>query len=483
MKTLALFHRLELTDMFAPLSKALAGKMNIVHVAYGDAEREMLRTYQVAGTVVTFKDEVRRLWDGEVDTGETALRAIDDDIIEQTDGAFNLNGAIQSDRGFTLLSYSECLRLTVVYYKFWGEFLSEHKIDYVMHEPTSQMMNFIGAVLCHKRGAQYVYHIMCAGDRGELNYLTMSGFDFSCPDLERQHRRYLTGEKAVDRERCGAYLEKFRKNFSVYLGGAISSKKSWTRLAAVSLRNRMRRLVFSGRYDRCTENIDYWSMLRDAGGQKLRNLIRYSREIEFSKFDPDVPYYYYPMHLEPEAVVLYHGHGLYRNQVKLVENIAAQLPPGALLYVKDHPHDFGYRSADDYKALQKVPNIRLIRHDVPGKRLIHHAIGVITITGTAGFEALLMGKQIYTFGKAFYSVCPRVQYIRNVRDLREALYRNRDVVYTDDADLYNFLSAYLETLNEGMTDYFAGRAAKYNIDLDRNIRRIAENFLRTVEGA
>lgn len=481
MKTLVLFHRLELTDMFASLSKKLAGKMNIVHLAYGDEERELLRKYQVVGPVITFKDEVKRLWSGQVDISPSALLAIDEDIVTETDGAFNLNGAIQSDRGFTLLSYAESLRLTAVYHRFWGEFLHKYGVDYLMHEPTSLMMNFIGAVLCRKRGAQYVYSIMCAGDRGELNYLTMSGFDFTCPDLERQYRRCLAGEMTIDRVRCDAFLEKFRKNFSVYLGGNISSRRSWTRLAAVSLRNKVRHLTRRGRYDRCIENIDYWSVRRDTSGRKLLNLLRYSMEIQFSEFDPEADYYYYPMHLEPEAVVLYHGHGLYRNQVKLIENVAAQLPPGALLYVKDHPHDFGYRSADDYKTLQQVPNVRLIRHDVPGKQLIHHAIGVITITGTAGFEALLMGKQIYTFGKTFYSICRRVNYVHHVRELREVLYRNRHVVYTDDNDLYCFVAAYLDTLNEGMTDYFAGRAVRYNIDLERNIKRIAENFIRHVE--
>ena len=44
------------------------------------------------------------------------------------------------------------------------------------------------------------------------------------------------------------------------------------------------------------------------------NLLRYGREVRFHDFNPDTPYYYYPMHLEPEAVVLFHGHGLYRNQ-------------------------------------------------------------------------------------------------------------------------------------------------------------------------
>lgn len=478
MKTLVLFHRLELTDMFAPLSKELERKINVVHLAYSDVERELLKKYQVDGPVVTFKDEIKRLCGLNVDIGQNALDLIDDDIVRNTNGNFNLNGAIQSDRGFSLLSYEECLRLTAVYHHFWSVFLDKYKVDYVMHEPTTLMFNFICGVLCVKRGAKYIYQIMSAGDCSELCYLTMANLDYSSPELEQRYRQYSSGERLVDRERCDVFLNKYREVLGVYLGGSISITTSKTKLALRSLRNRLRKLAFINKYDRIADNIDYWEIAGDTSGQRLRNLMLYSRKIDFDDFEPDLPYYYYPLHLEPEAVVLYNGSGFYTNQVKLIENIAAQLPPGKYLYVKDHPHDFGYRSVHDFSTLKKVPNIRLIRHDVPGKLIVKHSIGVFTITGTAGFEALLMGKQVYIFGKTFYGICPRVNYVHHIRELREILYQNRYKIYFDDDDLYFFVGAYLDTLKEGMVDYFARRATKYQIDLDKNIKNIAEDFIR-----
>ena len=97
-------------------------------------------------------------------------------------------------------------------------------------------------------------------------------------------------------------------------------------------------------------------------------------------------FYFYPLHLEPESVVLYSGRGMYQNQVKLIQNIAAQLPPGDILYVKDHPHDHGYRSADDYIALNSVPNIKILEHNFPGKSVIKKSKGVFTINGTFVLE-------------------------------------------------------------------------------------------------
>ncbi len=480
MKTIAFFHRLELTDLFAPVAQALEGRAKIVHLAYDDHEVATLRRLGVTGPVVCFKSEIRALWETTPQPDAVLLEEIDTTIRLQTDEAFNLNGAIQSDRGFSLLGYEECLRLTAVYYRFWTGFLDEHGIDHVVHEPTSLIFNFLAAVLCRARGGSYLYDIMVAGDVDRFCHLTMSGFDFTCPELNAALARIDAGEDSIDQARCDAFLGAFRTNFSVFLSDTVTRSTAFPRLIAASIRNRLRRLR-ARRLDRRLDNIDWWNLRQDTSGEALRNLVAYRLLIDFDEPKDDDVYYFYPIHTEPEAVVLYHGHGLYTNQVKLIENIAGQLPPGVLLYVKDHPHVVGYRSVDDYRRLKAVPNIRLIRTAVSSKRLIQRSLGVVTITGTAGFEALLLGKQVYTFGKTFYSACSRVVAIHHVRDLRAALYRARDLTYADGDDLYRFVTAYLRSAKPGTTDYFAGRARKYGIDLDENARRVAQGLLTVVE--
>jgi hypothetical protein len=481
MKTFVLFHRLELTDLYSPLAAELADTVRIVHLAYGIEEYNTLRSNGVTDSVVIFKEEIKRIWKENDIPTKSEVSTIDSFIIEETNGDFNLNSAIQSDRGFNVLSYSECLKLTFVYYKFWVKFLDDYKVDYVLHEPTSLMMNFIAALLCQKRGATYIYQIMCKGENGDLSNLNMSGFDFTCPQLERYFRLYSEDKLVIERERCSNFITKFRAELAIYLGDKIKPSASWLRLFAGSVLNRLRLLKYRRHFDRCTDNIEYWNLRQNRSWETLVNLVNYALTIKFQEFNPNIQYYYYPLHLEPEAVVLYHGHGLYRNQIKLIENIAAQLPANTYLYVKDHPHAFGYRSVEDFKKLQKIPNIRLIRHDVPGKLIINSAIGVITITGTAGLEALLMGKQVYTLAKTFYSVCPRVTYIHHIRNLREAIYLNSQQNYHDDDEIYPYVAAYLDATNQGMVDYFVGRAGTYGIDLEANTKAIAKSILQFME--
>lgn len=477
MTSVVFFHRCELTDLFAPVSQCLHGEFQPVHLAYSATEAERLRELGVTAPVTIFKDEVKRLYPKSVADAAT-LKAIDDLFIRQSGGAFNLNGAIQSDRGFALLSLAEAQRLTVTYYRFWTDFLDHHDANIVLHETCSLMFNFVAAMLCAQRKGHYLYSIMALGPGKGYNHLLMSGFDFSCPDLDQALVAIESRRLPVNEPACRAYLDEFRTSFSVFLGGAFK-RPSRARLAAIAVRDRWRMLRATAN-ERVLDNIEYWSVNRRVAEKKLTNLRRYQKDIRFDAFDASQPYYFYPLHLEPEAVVLYHAHGLYANQVKLIQNIAAQLPPGVFLYVKDHPHDHGYRSAEDYLALKSVPNIRLLDASISGKQVVAHSQGVITMTGTAGFEALLLGKPVLTFGKTFYSAAPGVELLHHVRDLRERLYAAHERPPMTDAALYPYLTAYLHALHPGMTDYFAGRAARYGLDLQDNARKVAEGLRSTL---
>ena len=186
-------------------------------------------------------------------------------------------------------------------------------------------------------------------------------------------------------------------------------------------------------------------------------------------------YYFYPLHLEPEAVVNYLADGIYRNQIKLIENIAGQLPVGTYLYVKDHPHDIGYRRVTDYLRLKAVPNVMLIHARESSKSIIQNSIGVITLNGTAGFEAMLLGKKVFTFGKAFYSISPLAIYVHNVRDLKDLLETTCGTINEVDYYLKRFILALIKSSYSGNTDCFYGGKNKYRTDSE-NIENLKNSY-------
>ncbi|MDO8982378.1 hypothetical protein [Cypionkella sp.] len=475
-----LFHRLELADLFAGLAGPLAETLDVQHLAYDQPEVAHLATLGITVAGRSFKEDIAALYPTASVT-PALLEEIDTLIVTQTGGAFTLNSAIQSDRGFSLLTYDEALRLTATYYLYWNRFIAEQEIDFLLHEPCTLMFNFLPALILSQRGGRYLYNIMATGKKGTINHLTMTGFDFTCPDLDRAFDDITAGRQSPDRTEAAAFLAEFRQSYEVFLGARLGRRQSPLRQWAGAVYQGVVQPMRRAGKDRVLDNIDYWQASRNRSLDRYRNLRAY-RHVRFDKIVPGERYFFYPLHLEPEAVVLYHAHGIYENQTKLIQNIAGQLPPGCMLYVKDHPHDHAYRNPIDYHRLTSVPNIRLLAADIPGKEVIRHAQGVITITGTAGFEAMLLGKQVYTFGKTFYSRGPRVQHLHHIRDLRAALYARRDEAPITDDALIPFVAAYLATLKPGLTDFFVGRAQKYGIDLTQNARNVAQSLLQTIAG-
>jgi hypothetical protein len=480
LQTIVFFHRLELTSLFAAIAKALTGKVGIVHLAYGEDEVQTLRNLGVTQPVTVFKEEIRRLYSSSSINQET-LAKIDDLFIRRTSGAFNLNGAIQSDRGFGLLNLEEAERLTLTYHRFWSDFLERHDPAIVLHENCSLMFNFVAAMLCEERGVQYMYPILTQGlNNDSLYHLLMSGFQLACPDLDRALAAVDQGMLPIQQDLCARFIAEYRKDMSIYLGSSFN-RPSLIRLCGAALVSCVRRIRHQNRFDRIYDNIDFWETQQNYAATKLFNLLRYRWSVCFEEPVEGEAYYFYPFHLEPEAVVLYQACGFYTNQVKLIQNIAAQLPAGTMLYVKDHPHDIGYRSAEDYRVLQMIPNVRLIISTISAKRLISKSLGVITLAGTAGFEAVLSGKPVFVFAKTYYCSGPGVVQLHHVRDLRAAIYTSTHINLTRcDYALHRYLTAYFAAARVGNTNQLIARSCDED-EWRSNAERVGLSIMATLK--
>lgn len=475
MKTLLFLHREQLTDLFISLSQAIGKRLNVIHVAFNDKEAQKLKD---AGITVfyNYSHITSRLFDT-VHASSSLINEIDELFLKNTDGRFNLNSALQSDRGFSLLNYEEALLSAQVHYLSWKSIFEDCHVDFMIHEPCSLFFNHIAAVMCRAQGGMFIWQAMTPPEGDDITYLNVVNDDYTCPEIEQNLKYYLENPDKIETTRCESFLNRFRVNYEVMFANMIM-RYNKRKLLYLKYRKVASYYKHKRKFDRLKENIDYWLCKQNPSAEKLKNLHDYTKHgVKFEEPIEGEKYYYYSFHLEPEAVVLYLGDGIYANQVKLIENIAAALPPECYLYVKDHPHELAYRNADDYLRLMNIPNVRLIRSSISGKLLIKNAIGVFSINGTAGFEALMLGKQVYNFGKSYYTYCDRVQHILNIRDLRQILYQNRNVTYTDDLKFLAYVNAYLVSMHVGMVDFFLDRAETYNLDLEQNAKRIADNLV------
>ena len=124
---------------------------------------------------------------------------------------------------------------------------------------------------------------------------------------------------------------------------------------------------------------------------------------EFSSFDyKETPYIYFPLHLQPELTTAAIG-GKYDDQLLALERLVRMIPKEFKILVKENPKQSSrYRSNLFYKRLLSIPNVCLVKRGTSSSQLIKYAYCVCTVTGTAGWEALLAGKQVVYFGRPWY---------------------------------------------------------------------------------
>ena len=131
---------------------------------------------------------------------------------------------------------------------------------------------------------------------------------------------------------------------------------------------------------------------------------------------PTVDYAFYPLHKEPEVTLLVYGRP-YVNQIEVVRNLARSLPVGMKLVVKEHPAASGYRPISYYKKLGDIPNVLLLSASIRSREVINNAKLVAVISGSVGFEAVMLKKPVVTLGDAPFNILPDLM-VHEVGDLR-----------------------------------------------------------------
>ena len=160
----------------------------------------------------------------------------------------------------------------------------------------------------------------------------------------------------------------------------------------------------------------------------------------YDKITPDEDFVFAPLHMEPEIATLLYA-PFYKDQLWLTKQMAYSLPLNFKLYIKEHPAMFGLRPRRFYKELKKIPNVKLIRPTAESLPLIKDAKLIITISGTAGWEAIQLKKPVIIFSDAFYSQLPMVKKCVAIEQLPYLIKEQLEKFKHDETALINFLTA------------------------------------------
>ena len=174
-------------------------------------------------------------------------------------------------------------------------------------------------------------------------------------------------------------------------------------------------------------------------------------------------YIVYFLHYQPEATTLPRGRG-YVQQWLAVRSITAALPAGCHLVVKEHPVIYFNpvkeytRHKSLYEAIAALPCVTLAPIEENPFQLIDSSKAVVTITGTAGIEAICRGKPVLALGAAGYRECPGVFAVNTIKQISEAL---RSILSGDAGPDRESLKHYLHWVEKySVEGYMAGRGGK-----------------------
>jgi hypothetical protein len=114
------------------------------------------------------------------------------------------------------------------------------------------------------------------------------------------------------------------------------------------------------------------------------------------------PYVYFPLHdVEDYKIATLLPH--LADQALVVERLAAALPEGYELVLKEHPQSIGSNPIGLLRRLAAPRNALLVAPRTSSHALIRGAAAVAVISSTSGLEALLHGKPVLTLGRPFYA--------------------------------------------------------------------------------
>ncbi|MBG84506.1 MAG: hypothetical protein CMJ40_08175 [Phycisphaerae bacterium] len=173
----------------------------------------------------------------------------------------------------------------------------------------------------------------------------------------------------------------------------------------------------------------------------LRRMLHLRRSIFRRAVSMEGDFVYMPLQYSPEISTLVYGYR-YEDQMNLVRTLAAYLPTGCRLLVKDHMSMMGRRPYAFYKELESFYNVQVVSPSVSTFELLNKCRAVATNTGTPGWEGFVMGKPVLVFGDVFYRYFPNVLGLEFSQDMGEKIRSYLDNFKADETVIRNCVASY-----------------------------------------
>lgn len=138
---------------------------------------------------------------------------------------------------------------------------------------------------------------------------------------------------------------------------------------------------------------------------------------------------YFPLHYQPERTTMPEA-GIFEDQLLALDILSKSAPKGWKIYVKEHPSQLcrsdlrkmNFRDKTFYSTIASYDNVRIMPITYSSEELIKKSVCTVTMTGSAGWEALLLGKPVILFSNsAWYAACNSCFIVDSIQSCKTAL--------------------------------------------------------------
>lgn len=221
------------------------------------------------------------------------------------------------------------------------------------------------------------------------------------------------------------------------------------------------------------------------------NKLKPNLKKEYLKFQikPDLEkkFVYVPLGFQPERTTSPQG-DVFHDQILMIETLSASLPEDWIIYVKEHPTQWMFRSKMNYSSVRYpryyeriagFRNVFLIPINTDTYTLMNKSQAVATVTGTACWEAILRLKPAIAFGYPLYRDCPSLFRVNNVDSCRGALRKISSGFKIKEQEVINYLKSFDEATIHGYFEEID--APDSELTKEENKKSIAQAIINELE--
>ena len=376
---------------------------------------------------------------------------------------------IYTDRFLVNYEYEYTVKTVIAHFRFFEHIFENNKFDVYYDEAIATLHSYVAYVVSKYFGTIYISQMVVRGFDSEYHYFLDGPYqgnkNFRLDYINREYPEEITNK-------AEQFLNDFEKKDNKPRYMEITGKKPKLALNVLKVVAAFIKGYFSKRHN------DMYVYLYYKGYKNILDPIlfyfRYKRSKKYYNTpDYSSKYIYYPLHYQPEASTLVCAEK-YEKQLYYIDSLAKSLPSDVLLYVKEHYAKLGHRKLDFYKSLSKYPNVILIDPWENSRKLQTHSVAVTTLTGTVGFEAMLLRKPVFIGGNIFFKDAPGVKKIDDVFNSYLHFIENWQEPSRD--EIIKFLCEYMTSMYEGNANYVDPLCLK-----DSNIEKLALSFMKQIE--